>query len=150
MSEIVHATAVLAGADGVLIRGDSGTGKSSLAWMMMERGARLIADDRVHLSACHGRVIAAGLGAFAGKLELRGRGIVSVPYERSAVIRLVADLVAEAEMERLPDPPALVVDLLGVTLPRQPVPGDPGHALLLLEAALKALPRQCYTDLRPA
>ena len=58
MSETVHATAVLVGADGVLIRGESGAGKSALALALIERGARLIADDRLMLSACHGRLVA--------------------------------------------------------------------------------------------
>ena len=76
MSETVHATAVLVGADGVLIRGESGSGKSALALALIERGARLIADDRLTLSGCHGRIVATAPGATAGLIELRGRGIV--------------------------------------------------------------------------
>src|SRR5688572_192741 len=92
MSETIHATAVLAGADGVLIRGPSGSGKSMLAFALVQRGARLISDDRVHLSACHGRLIATAPGLISGKLELRGRGLMEVPHERSAVIRLLVDM----------------------------------------------------------
>lgn len=141
MSETVHATAVLVGAHGILIRGPSGAGKSMLAADLIARGGRLVADDRVHLSACHGRIIAGAPARTAGRLELRGRGILSVPYERSAVIRLIIDLLASAELERLPDNAQLSATILGVTLPRQPVAATSGAALLLFEAAVQALRR---------
>lgn len=150
MSETVHGTAVLVGASGLLVRGPSGAGKSTLAAGLIAKGARLIADDRVHLSACAGRLVAAGVGALAGRLELRGLGIVTVEYERSAVIRLVADLVEEELLERLPEPHELRVEILGVRLPRQPIPAASGRATILIEAALKALTVQRNMDLRSA
>jgi HPr kinase/phosphorylase len=140
MSETVHASAVLAGSNGILIRGPSGSGKSLVAAQLINNGARLIADDRVFLSACHGRVIASAPAALRGLLELRGRGIVAVVQEASALIRLVVDLVAPEELERLPEQTALTADLLGVTLPRQPAPAGSAHALILVDAALRALP----------
>lgn len=136
MSETAHATAVLRGAHAILIRGDSGAGKSTLALALIGRGARLVADDRVHLSACHGRVIATGPAAIAGSIELRGRGIVAAAHERSAVIRLLVDIVSEGELERLPEEHQLREMLLGIALPRQAVPADTGRALMLVEAAL--------------
>jgi serine kinase of HPr protein (carbohydrate metabolism regulator) len=138
MSEWVHGTAVLAKANGILIRGPSGAGKSELAALMIARGARLIADDRVHLSACHGRVVATALNPTAGMLELRGRGILAVRHERTAVIRLVLDMVDESELARLPEAEHLSTRLLGVQLPRQPVPAAPAQALALVDAALEA------------
>ena len=139
MSDWLHATAVLVDAEGVLIRGPSGSGKSALAWMLIERGGRLIADDRLHLSARAGRLIATAPAATSGLLELRGRGPIPVPHERSAVIRLVADLVPADALPRLPEPGDLVATVLGVNLPRQPLPGPGGHALALLDAALAAV-----------
>lgn len=133
----MHATAVLVGADGVLLRGPSGAGKSTLAWLLIDRGARLVGDDRIHLSACHGRIIANPADALAGRLELRGRGILPVAFERSVVIRLVVDLVDE--LERLPGADALSAELLGVRLPRQPVPGASARSVLLIAAALGGL-----------
>jgi HPr kinase/phosphorylase len=136
LSATVHATAVLFGAAGVLIRGPSGAGKSSLAWRLIRRGAILVADDRVHLSACNGRLLATAPEALAGKLELRGGGILRVPFERSAVIKLVVDVVPEADLERLPEACDLSVEVLGVELARQAAPGASIRALILIGAAL--------------
>ena len=147
MSETIHATAVLAGADGVLIRGPSGSGKSMLAFALVQRGARLISDDRVHLSACHGRLIATAPGLISGKLELRGRGLVEVPHDRSAVIRLLVEMEEEAALERMPADDQLTEDILGVMLPRQPVPAASGHAMLLVAAALHSLSPRPNTHL---
>lgn len=150
MSESVHATAVLAGAHGVLIRGPSGSGKSMLAAALIGRGAWLVADDRVHLSACHGRLLATASGAIAGRLELRGRGILTVPHERSAVIRLIVDCVAETGLERLPDSSHMSAALLGITLPRQVVPAASDAAVILVDAAIQALSPACDPALRTA
>jgi serine kinase of HPr protein (carbohydrate metabolism regulator) len=139
MSETVHGTAVLVGAQGVLIRGASGAGKSSLALALIERGGRLIADDQVHLSVCHGRLVATAPGAVRGKIELRGRGLLSVAHEQSALIRLVVDIVPDEGLERLPEDHQLSGELLGVTLSRQPVPATHDLSPALVLAALRAL-----------
>jgi HPr kinase/phosphorylase len=151
MSETVHGTAVLVGADGVLIRGTSGSGKSALALRLLEDGGRLVADDQVTLSSCHGRLVASAPHATAGLIELRGRGLITVPYERSAVIRLVADVIDAEEdaggLERMPEAHQLTETLLGIALPRQPVPGRPEEAIPLVRAALGALSSQFHKGL---
>jgi HPr kinase/phosphorylase len=136
VTEIIHGTAVLTGSAGVLVRGPSGAGKSRIASLLLARGARLVADDQVFVSACHGRLVASAPAAGAGLLEMRGRGIVQVPHEQWAVVRLVGDLV-EGEMDRLPAAEELACELCGVHLPRQPLPVDPSAAALLLEVALR-------------
>lgn len=138
MSETVHATAVLVGADGVLIRGEAGAGKSALALALIERGGRLIADDRLTLSVCHDRVVASAPQATLGLIELRGRGVISVAHERSGVIRLIADIVDEEGLERMPEQHQLSATLVGIVLPRQPVPAATDRAVRLVEAALGA------------
>jgi serine kinase of HPr protein (carbohydrate metabolism regulator) len=119
-----------------------------LAAALISRGARLVADDRVHLSACHGRLVATAPAAIAGILELRGRGLMSVPLERSVVIRLLVDIVAAEQLERHPATEELSGTVLGVTLPRQPVEGAVECALILVEAALAALPARRDMGLR--
>ena len=42
--------------------------------------------------------------SIAGRIEVRGVGIVSVPHQPSAPLRLVVDLVASSAVERLPEP----------------------------------------------
>ena len=139
MSETVHASAVLSGGDGILIRGASGSGKTQLAALLIARGARLVADDRVLLSACHGRLIATAPSSIAGQMELRGRGIVTVLAEDSVVVRLVIEIVGPAGLERLPERHDLLTTVLGVELPRQPVADASESALVLVAAALRAL-----------
>lgn len=65
---------------GVLIRGESGAGKSEAVLGLLERGASLVADDVVHFRAPEGRELvgtASELGRF--HMEVRGIGIVNVP-----------------------------------------------------------------------
>jgi HPr kinase/phosphorylase len=127
----VHASAVLAGARAVLIRGPSGAGKSRLALELIESAmvgalpfARLIGDDRVHLEAAAGRLLVRPAESLAGLIEVRGIGIMRLPYEPSAVVGLVVDLAADAE--RLPDPQHRQVQISGISLPRLAVaPGSP-------------------------
>ena len=142
MSETIHGSAVLVGADALLIRGPSGSGKSTLAARLVSAGARLVADDRVTLSACHGRVIACGPAVLEGKLELRGRGIGTAAHEPQAVIRLVVDLLQPEKVARLPEEDALTATVLGIRLPRQPAPARSAVAELLVDAALRALAPQ--------
>jgi serine kinase of HPr protein (carbohydrate metabolism regulator) len=139
MSESIHATAVLVGAAGVLIRGDSGSGKSALALALIRRGGRLVADDRLTLSRVNGRLVATAAHATAGLIELRGRGVIRVPHERSAVIRLLVDIVKEEGLERMPDSDQLTATLLGIRLDRQPVPPALDRALVLVETAVEGL-----------
>jgi HPr kinase/phosphorylase len=119
----VHASAVLAGARAVLIRGASGAGKSRLTLELIHAAragalpfARLIGDDRVTLQAAGGRLVVRPVEALAGLIELRGVGIVRLDYERSAVVGLVVDLDAHAE--RLPPAESRQVEIDGVRLPR--------------------------------
>jgi serine kinase of HPr protein (carbohydrate metabolism regulator) len=140
----VHANAVLVGADGVLIRGRPGSGKSALTRALVAaataegRFARLVADDRVALAVCGGRLVARAPAALAGLAERRGRGLEAVPHESAAVVRLVVDLVAAEEAERMPPPAALRTEILGVALPRQPVACGAAEAAGLVLAALAA------------
>jgi HPr kinase/phosphorylase len=125
----IHASAVVTGARAVLIRGPSGAGKSRLALDLIEaarsgalRFARLIGDDRVHVEAAGGRLLARPAEALAGLIEVRGLGILRLPYEPSAVVGLVVDLGANAE--RFPKVTERQVIIEGVSLPRLAVAAD--------------------------
>jgi RNase adaptor protein for sRNA GlmZ degradation len=112
----VHATCVAIAGAAVLLRGGSGAGKSDLALRLIAGGAALVADDQVELSAEEGRLVARAPAAIAGKLEVRGLGIVPVPAEAAAPVALVADLVAADAVERLPEPARETI--LGIEIAR--------------------------------
>jgi serine kinase of HPr protein (carbohydrate metabolism regulator) len=138
----IHGSAVLLGERGVLIRGASGSGKSSLAFALIEADHernRLVADDRVDLVAAHGRLLGLAPAALAGRLELRGVGILAVPFVSPVRIHLVVDLLPPRECPRLPEPDDAVAELLGVGLPRLALPaGAAGHAMRI-RAALASM-----------
>jgi serine kinase of HPr protein (carbohydrate metabolism regulator) len=123
----IHACALVIGETGVLIRGASGAGKSSLVLALLEAAAakglfaRLVADDRVALRATGDRLIAAPHPALAGLVEQRGTGILPLIHEKSARITCVIDFV-EGGGERLPDPGDLQSEIEGVTLKRMILP----------------------------
>ncbi len=117
----IHATCVALHGVGLLLRGPSGLGKSDLALRLIDGGATLVADDRTLLSTA---LTAAGLilvasppPALAGLLEVRGLGVVRLPYQSLCPVQMVVDvLAADDRPDRLPDPDTET--FLGVTLPR--------------------------------
>ena len=142
----IHASAVLTGARAVLIRGPAGSGKSRLALNLIQAAwhgqltfARLVADDRVHIEAAHGRLIARPPTALAGLLEVRGLGIARLPYEPMAVVSWVVDL--EVGAARMPDDSAAHALVAGVRIRRLAVVPrcDPFPMVL---AAVTSPPRQ--------
>jgi HPr kinase/phosphorylase len=132
----VHASAVLAGARAVLIRGPAGSGKSKLALALIDAAqtgllafARLVGDDRIHLEARHGRLLVRPAAPLAGLIEVRGLGIRRLAHEPVAVVGLVVDLAAD-DADRLPESSETLI--CGITLPRLAVAGsaDPLSAVL--------------------
>ncbi|MBM3601390.1 MAG: serine/threonine protein kinase [Alphaproteobacteria bacterium] len=113
----IHATCIAApgGGPAVLLRGAPGSGKSDLALRLIDQGWRLVADDRTMIETEAGRVTATAPAEIAGRLEVRGIGIVSVPHVARACVSLVVDLVAPTEIDRLPE--ALTCTVAGVELP---------------------------------
>jgi serine kinase of HPr protein (carbohydrate metabolism regulator) len=137
-STTVHASAVLVGSQAFLIRGPAGSGKSRLALALIAasdtgllRFARLVADDRTHLEACHGRVLARPAAALAGLIEVRGLGIRQLPHEPVAVVGCVIDLAA-TDAQRLPAPAGREAVVAGVRLARLAIAAgeDPLPAVL--------------------
>jgi HPr kinase/phosphorylase len=125
----IHGCALVIGETGVLIRGKSGSGKSSLAMALLEAAAakgvfsRLVADDRVALHAAGDRLIAAPHPALAGLVEQRGSGILPVRHEKSARITCVIDLV-EGGGDRMPEAYDLKAEIEGVPLRRVVLPSE--------------------------
>ena len=99
----VHGTSVEIEGAGLLIRGDPGSGKSDLALRLIDTGARLIADDRVDLRRMDGSLILSPPPASAGMIEVRGLGILRLPFARDVPLGLFVDLIPGEEVERLPE-----------------------------------------------
>ncbi|HLI10954.1 MAG TPA: HPr kinase/phosphatase C-terminal domain-containing protein [Alphaproteobacteria bacterium] len=99
----LHGTCVELEGHGVLLRGPPGSGKSDLALRLIDGGARLVADDRVDLRAVGDTLMARAPRPIAGKLEVRGLGIVELPSAAEVPLGLVVDLVTPEAVERLPE-----------------------------------------------
>ena len=69
----------------MLITGPSGSGKSDLALRLLDRGFTLVSDDQTIVRRDGDRLIASAPPTIAGKLEIRGIGIVEMEHvERRA------------------------------------------------------------------
>jgi len=113
-SEAIHASTVALDGRGVLITGPSGSGKSDLALRLLDRGFRLVSDDRTLVRREQDRLIASAPTQIAGKMEVRGIGIVDVEHLAEARVALVVELTSE--VERLPDE-GRERPLLGIRIP---------------------------------
>jgi HPr kinase/phosphorylase len=133
----IHASCVLVGEAGVLIRGASGSGKSSLAHLLLAEAAqpggfaRLVCDDRVRVEVRSGRLLARAVSPLEGCLEVRGVGLLAVPHEAAAVVRLVVDCLGDAPT-RLPEAAEQTVAIEGVALPRLALRAEPTLARIVL------------------
>jgi HPr kinase/phosphorylase len=135
----IHGTSVALGGDGILLRGPSGSGKSDLALRLIDQGARLIADDQTELRLIGGEISMSAPSIIAGRIEVRGIGILRVPSTPAVTLRLVVDLVPSAEVERLP--PARHCEFLGRRVPLIALAPFEASAPAKLRLALRALGR---------
>lgn len=120
-SIILHGSSVLLrGAthapSAVFIRGLSGSGKSDLAFRLIEKGAALICDDQVVFTKRRDKILVSAVESIRGLLEVRGVGLMRYPAETSPQeLRLVVNLVRREDVPRLPE--WKKVDILGVGVP---------------------------------
>lgn len=138
MNATYHASALVIGDKGVLITGPSGAGKSTLARHLIDyarlngRFGALIGDDHVHLQVFSGRILASPHVKIAGMIEIRGVGIATTNFMRSAAIDLLVSCETVIKT-RLPDEGERWETLLGVRLPRiETRPDDPGSVFMAL------------------
>ena len=100
-AETLHASTIANEGRAVLITGPSGSGKSDLALRMLDRGFSLVSDDRTIVRKEGDRLVASAPANIAGKLEIRGIGIVDVKHDDGVPVALIVELTSE--IRRLPD-----------------------------------------------
>ena len=118
MAKNIHASCIALGEDGVVFQGPSGCGQSDLTLRMIDEGAALVSDDYVLISAEEGETRATAPPTIEGLIEVRGLGLITVPYVSDIRVALVVELIDRADVPRLPDPDDTHIDLL----PDMPVP----------------------------
>ena len=113
-SESVHASTVALGGRAVLITGPSGSGKSDLALRLVDRGFSLVSDDQTIVRRTGDLLVATAPPTIAGKLEIRGIGIVEMEVQADVPVALIVELTTD--FARLPDD-GRERQLLGVPIP---------------------------------
>jgi HPr kinase/phosphorylase len=94
----LHGSCVSRDGDAILVVGPPGCGKSDLVLRLLSRGFELVADDQVDIL----NGIASCPTALAGLLEVRGLGIVRLPYRTGARLALVVELGGQPDRMPLP------------------------------------------------
>jgi serine kinase of HPr protein (carbohydrate metabolism regulator) len=100
-SEMFHASTVARGDRAIVITGPSGSGKSDLALRLLDHGFQLVSDDQTIISRDGDRLLASAPPNIAGKIEVRGIGIVDMDAANDVPVALVVELTSE--IHRLPD-----------------------------------------------
>ena len=121
---LVHASAVVLGAacapfggaveGAVLLMGASGAGKSDVALRLIDGAgcgigtelltAKLVSDDQTMVMRRGDRLIGSAPEAIAGKLEIRGLGIVELQYQAESELSLAVTLTPEGGRVAQPQP----------------------------------------------
>ncbi|MET0375123.1 MAG: HPr kinase/phosphatase C-terminal domain-containing protein [Rhizorhabdus sp.] len=130
----LHATSVMIGERALLLIGASGRGKSDLALRLIDRGALLLSDDYTALVARDGTLYAGPPANIAGRMEIRGVGIVDMAFASEAPVALVLDL--DNVPERLPGEPLCITRYCGVAIPTLAIAALEASAPIKAEQAL--------------
>jgi len=99
-AETVHASTVALDGRAVLISGPSGSGKSDLALRLLDRGFALVSDDQTVVKKQGDALLASAPPSIAGKMEVRGIGILDMDHVDDVPVALVVELTGD--IERLP------------------------------------------------
>ena len=108
MPETIHATLVQLYGLGILLRGPSNSGKSSIALRLIDEAelsranGHLIADDQVIITSHDDHLVGKAPDNLFGQIEIRGVGIIDIKARTNAAIDLVVDLVPNEALERMP------------------------------------------------
>ena len=137
----VHGVLVDVNGVGVLIRGESGIGKSECALELIKRGHIFVADDVVEIQKSRGRYLVGSCPTMLKHyMEVRGLGILDVPLlfgvgatldETKIDMEVVLTSPNKATLDRL-GVEQKTSDILGVSIPSLVLPVTPGRNLAIL------------------
>ncbi|MFO7979251.1 MAG: hypothetical protein R6V00_00275 [Candidatus Aminicenantes bacterium] len=134
---------------GVLIRGDSGVGKSESSLELISRGWRFVSDDVTNIKKISGNKLIGTSPAMSRYfMEIRGLGIINIKQifgSKSVCKRSKIDLIInlkrweqDKEYDRLGLESPEKHELLGVKIPQIIIPVAPGRNIAtLIEVACK-------------
>ncbi len=131
-----HSTSVVIEDLGILIRGQSGSGKSDLALRLIDSGATLISDDLTICKKIGDYLYLYPHSKTKGLLEVREIGIMTVPYVENIKLTLVVELVAE-EFERIPR--QMNCSILGLKFPKIKIFGKGSSAVAKIKIKLNQI-----------
>jgi hypothetical protein len=139
---IVYGTCVALGDRAVILEGPPGSGKSDLALRFImqtpqEMSPALVSDDQVALVLDNARLIASPPETIAGKIEVRGLGILPMPYRAGVRLCLIAELCEPDRVSRMPPSPPRARQIGGLTLPVMQIAPFEASAHLKLRLALQ-------------
>jgi serine kinase of HPr protein (carbohydrate metabolism regulator) len=134
-SETLHCSTVAIDGRAVMIEGRSGSGKSDLALRLIDRGARLVSDDYTVARRRGKLLLAAPPDTIAGKMEVRGIGLIDMDYVADQPVALVVRLFDV--VDRMPLTPELRV-IAGISVPVMKIAPMENSAPIKVELALKA------------
>ena len=142
--ELSYGTCVALADKAAILQGPPGSGKSDLALRFIfgtpeALKPALISDDQVRLTVNSGRLIASPPETIAGRIEVRGLGILDVPYQAEAEVKLLVELADAKDVPRLPPSPLPRRELCGIALPALVLTPFEASAPLKLRLALQAI-----------
>lgn len=147
----LHATCINVGGMGVLLLGASGSGKSDLALRLIDHGSGgfhegiLVADDQVIVTSTDGRLTARAPHALQGRLEIRGIGVVSMPYLETTHIQFAATL-STAAGDRIPDFTQQVIEIASVAIPNLALNPFEASAPAKIRAMVQAIAEEGFAN----
>lgn len=132
---------------GVLIRGESGMGKSEIALELIKRGHLLVADDRVDCYRIHNKIVGKAPELLREMLEIRGIGVIIVSrmFGVSSVlpkaeINFQVNLEpwkADQDYDRVGIEEKKHENILGIDIPKIVVPVREGRSMaVIIESAV--------------
>lgn len=147
VNDTLHGGLISIYGKGVLIRGESGMGKSEIALELIKRGHLLVADDRVDCFRIHNKIVGKAPELLAGMLEIRGIGIINVqrmfgvssvlPKAEVSLEVCLEKWQYDADYDRVGIEEKKYDSILGVDIPKIIIPVREGRSMaVIIESAV--------------